>query len=527
MREIVGPVFPRALDQNRDPTGDRAVSLTETYPRARVLRGTVAAAPRRRRRTRGPVVVTDLIVVAVVIAAAAAIRTSTGTPRWVPGDAVVSGFLVAVLVGVALLVFGCWDERELGRGREEYARLVRALGSCVVVAALLGLASKESTLRPWVFVVLPLLTVALLAVRWARRARTRRARRHGRLQTRVLLAGGRDDARHLAERARRVPEHGWLVVGACVPAGRPGESLDGPDTGFDAGHDDARAPTREVVVAGDLAQVATLARSLAVDEVVVAPGTGWNGRELHRLAWELERSEAGLVLEPGLMEVTEPRLRVDVMDGLPLLRLHHPRFRGGARIAKSLFDRGLALVALVVFLPVLCAIALAVATDGGSPFYLQERIGRDGKAFRLVKFRSMAVDADRRRHALTAAAHDGAGPLFKLRRDPRITPVGRWLRRYSLDELPQLANVLVGSMSLVGPRPPLPAEVRGYDQDARRRLRVPPGMTGLWQVSGRSDLSWEESVRLDVRYVENWSPALDLSILARTVGAVLSGRGAY
>jgi exopolysaccharide biosynthesis polyprenyl glycosylphosphotransferase len=501
------------------------VGITEMYPRTGVLTSTAAAAPRRRGGTRTPVLVVDLVVIGVVTATAAATRTSVGTPLWGVGDAVACAVLVALLVAVALPLFGCWDERELGRGREEYARLVRALASAVVVAALLALAVKESTLRPWVFVVLPLLAVALLAARWVRRAWTRRARRHGRRLNRVLVAGGRHDAGRLVARARRVPEHGWLVVGACVPDGRPGEPLDHHDHDHDD-HDAGHRPA-DVAVAGDLAQVASLARTLAVDEVVVAPGTGWTGRELHRLAWELERSEAGLVLEPGLMEVTGPRLRVDVLDGLPLLRLHHPRFRGGARIAKSLLDRGLALAALVVLLPALAAITVAVAMDGGSPFYRQERIGRDGKAFRLVKFRSMAVGADRHRQTLSATDHDGAGPLFKLREDPRVTRVGRWLRRYSLDELPQLGNVLAGSMSLVGPRPPLPAEVHGYDEDARRRLRVPPGMTGLWQVSGRSDLSWEESVRLDLRYVENWSPALDLSILARTVGAVLSGRGAY
>jgi exopolysaccharide biosynthesis polyprenyl glycosylphosphotransferase len=487
------------------------VGITEITPHGAVVvgAGTTAVTRQRRRGTRASVIGTDLLVLTVVTVVFALIGTRIGNPPWHVEDAVGSGGLVAVLVAAALPVFGCWDERELGRGREEYARLVRALATCAVVASLLGLASKESTLRPWVFVALPLLAAVLFVARGARRVWTRRARRRGRLVTRVLVAGGRDVVPHLVDRARRVPEHGWRVVGACVPDGLPGETVGG------------------ATVAGDLAQVATVSRTLAVDEVVVVPGTGWSGRELHRLAWELEQSQAGLVLEPGLMEVTGPRLRVDVMDGLPLLRLHHPRFRGGAWVFKSLFDRVLALVAIIALLPLLVAITIAVALDGGSPFFRQVRVGRDGVPFSLVKFRSMAVDADRRRQSLTATTHDGAGPLFKLRVDPRVTPVGRWLRRYSLDELPQLANVLAGSMSLVGPRPPLPTEVTGYDDDARRRLRVPPGMTGLWQVSGRSDLSWDESVRLDLRYVENWSPAMDVAILARTVGAVISGRGAY
>ena len=271
------------------------------------------------------------------------------------------------------------------------------------------------------------------------------------------------------------------------------------------------------------------ARQQSVDVVAVGPGT-WDPRMLHRLAWALEGSGRELVVDPGLMEVSGPRVRMEVMDGLPLLHVTEPRWRGPARWFKTVTDRLLALVAVVLLSPVLAVIALAVRADGGPVFYRQVRIGRNGVPFEMRKFRSMTADADRQVDDLVDerdGAHDGAGPLFKLRRDPRVTPVGRVLRRYSLDELPQLFNVLGGSMSLVGPRPPLPSEVDGYADDVRRRLVVRPGMTGLWQVSGRSDLTWEESVRLDLRYVENWSHGLDLSILGRTVRAVLGGRGAY
>ena len=214
------------------------------------------------------------------------------------------------------------------------------------------------------------------------------------------------------------------------------------------------------------------------------------------------------------------------VDGLPLLRLTHPTFHGLSRLLKGGFDRVGALLLLASCSLPLLVIAAAVKLDGGPAFFLQRRVGVGGREFRMVKFRSMVVDAEARLAALQAV-DEGNGVLFKMRRDPRVTRIGAVLRRYSLDELPQLFNVLAGSMSLVGPRPPLPREVAGYANDARRRLLVKPGMTGLWQVSGRSDLSWEETVRLDLRYVENWTMALDAQILARTVHAMVRGDGAY
>jgi exopolysaccharide biosynthesis polyprenyl glycosylphosphotransferase len=218
-------------------------------------------------------------------------------------------------------------------------------------------------------------------------------------------------------------------------------------------------------------------------------------------------------------------MHITPVDGLPLLRLSKPRFTGVSRALKAAMDRSVAGFLLLLIAPVFIAVAIAVRADGGPVFFKQERVGSNGRTFRMVKFRSMVVDAEARLAEL-AEANEGAGPLFKMTHDPRITKIGTLLRKYSLDELPQLLNVVGGSMSLVGPRPPLPAEVATYEDAARRRLLVRPGMTGLWQVSGRSNLSWEESVRLDLRYVENWSMALDFTILWKTVGAVIKSRGA-
>jgi exopolysaccharide biosynthesis polyprenyl glycosylphosphotransferase len=214
--------------------------------------------------------------------------------------------------------------------------------------------------------------------------------------------------------------------------------------------------------------------------------------------------------------------------GLPLLHVEEPEFAGFKRVVKGAMDRLAAGLAVLLLVPVLGAIAVAVRLDSPGPvLFRQTRIGRGGREFTMLKFRTMVVDAEARRGDLLALNQNADGLLFKMADDPRVTRVGRVLRRFSVDELPQLFNVLSGRMSLVGPRPPLPAEVALYDDSVRRRLLVKPGLTGLWQVSGRSDLTWEESVRLDLRYVENWSLLLDIMILWKTGFAVVRARGAY
>jgi exopolysaccharide biosynthesis polyprenyl glycosylphosphotransferase len=227
------------------------------------------------------------------------------------------------------------------------------------------------------------------------------------------------------------------------------------------------------------------------------------------------------------MEVAGPRLNVSGVLGMPLLRVTAPRFTGGRRLVKEAVDRLASAAMLALFSPLLLVIAVAIkVNDRGPVIYRQRRVGRDGDTFTMLKFRTMITDADKVRRELEAE-NEAAGPLFKMRKDPRITRVGSLLRRYSLDELPQLLNVLSGKMSLVGPRPPLPEETEKYAPAARRRLLVKPGLTGLWQVSGRSDLTWDQSIRLDLRYVEDWSLALDMVILWKTFRAVVGGEGAY
>ncbi|MEJ2862495.1 sugar transferase [Actinomycetospora flava] len=457
---------------------------------------------RHRRVLRRAAVVLDAVTVTAVAGGALAVAGATPTTLGLAGATV-----VAELGGLAAA--RAWDATAIGAGSTEFSRLARGTVSATVAIALLALVLTASGADPvghaWALLAVPATGVAAVLGRIALRLGVARARRKGRLTARVLAVGTPAAVADLAARTRRVPGHGWEVVAACTATG--------------AGRDIAGVP-----VVGDLDAVAAEVHRTGAEVVAVAPSPGWTPRRLHELAWRLEGLDVDLVVDPGLMEIAGPRLHVAPVDGLPLLRLRPPSFRGGPHAAKAVVDRVAAALAVTLLAPVFVVVAVLVRRDGGPVFYRQVRIGRDGRPFAMVKFRSMVVGADRVR---PEGEHDGAGPLFKLRADPRVTPIGTVLRRWSLDELPQLFNVLGGSMSLVGPRPPLPEEVGAYAEDARRRLLVRPGLTGLWQVSGRSDLSWEDTVRLDLRYVENWSPALDLLILARTVTAVVSARGAY
>jgi len=263
------------------------------------------------------------------------------------------------------------------------------------------------------------------------------------------------------------------------------------------------------------------------DLVLVAPGPQLGVDRLRRLAWGLHDGGLALCVLSDLSEVDAARVRPASAAGLTLLHVAPPLRRGPQAALKTVVDRAGAALGLLVLAPLFCGVALAVRFSSPGPvFHRQTRHGRHNRPFTMWKFRTMVADAEARREQLSAA-NESEGPMFKMRRDPRVTRIGHALRRTSMDELPQLLNVLRGDMSLVGPRPPLPEEVSRYDERELRRLAVRPGLTGLWQVSGRSDLSWQETVSLDLWYVDNWSVTTDMGLLARTVRAVTDGRGAY
>ena len=388
-------------------------------------------------------------------------------------------WLVAVLPlawVTAMLVARSYEQRFLWVGAEEFRRVFFAAMLMLAGVGTVSWALKLDLARGFVVVALPLATVSTLLVRYLLRARVHRARGSGRYMQTALLVGHRNGVGALKRQIEREKYHGYSVVGCLLPCGQhlPSQSL------FDG-----------IPVLGGLDDVVAVVERFEVDTVAVLPSPELDGPRLRRLGWDLEKTNAELLLAPAVTEIVGPRVRIRPVCGLPLLHMEKPEL-----------------------------------TSRGGVFYRQERVGRDGQTFSMLKFRSMVAGADAMTDHLSGD-NDGNGVLFKQKSDARVTRVGKVLRRYSLDELPQLLNVVRGSMSLVGPRPPLPTEVERYGFDMHRRFLVKPGITGLWQISGRSDLSWDDSVRIDVRYVENWSLTFDFMILWKTVGAVLRGSGAY
>jgi exopolysaccharide biosynthesis polyprenyl glycosylphosphotransferase len=410
---------------------------------------------------------------------------------------------------VSVALAGGYDTRIIGLGSDEFRRVFNAAMGLTAAIAIVSYATKSDVARGYVLIALPCTTVLDLAARYALRKRLHRRRRSGASMRRVIAVGHADGVADLITELRREPHHGLTVVGACLTA------------------ESAETEVAAVPVCGGLERVESAVSDLGADTVAVLACPELNGTRLRELAWELEKTGTGLCVAPAVIDVAGPRTTIRPVAGMPLLQMDHPDLTGFRRVVKGVFDKVCATAALVVLAPLLAAIALAIKLgDGGPAIFRQTRVGKDGHLFMVCKFRTMVVDAEQRKAELLAH-NEGHGLLFKMRSDPRITTVGGLLRKYSLDELPQLWNVLKGDMSLVGPRPALPEETDLYGNYMRRRLVVKPGITGLWQVSGRSDLPWDEAVRLDVRYVENWSLALDVQILWKTTAAVFNGSGAY
>jgi exopolysaccharide biosynthesis polyprenyl glycosylphosphotransferase len=462
---------------------------------------------------------------AALLAAGVAYLGGSGADRATWGDETYAAVSAAAPVAWVFLLAlaGGYDLRRLGdRGHD--LRQVLVAGAIVLgVVAWLTWATPLQVPRNYVLLLTGTTAVLTLGGRQWRRHALLVRRRRGECIQRVLAVGQPSAVRALAEHLGRQRHPAAVLVGYCLPdrgrilsrAGRRG--LEPGWLGDDP-----------VPVFGNLGDVVGAVHWSGADTVAVLPCPELEDPDLRRLAWTLEGRARHFVVVPGLAEVDFPRLTVRPIGGLPVVHVRDRRLSGAGWLAKSVLDRGLAFVALVALAPLLLAIAVAVrATTPGPALFRQSRVGVHGREFRFVKFRTMYVGAEQRRAELAGRNINADGVLFKVRGDPRVTPIGAFLRRWSLDELPQLLNVLAGHMSLVGPRPPLPEEVARYGDDVRRRLLVKPGITGLWQTSGRSDLSWDEAVRLDLRYVDNWSLRLDAAILSRTVSAVLHGTGAY
>lgn len=432
--------------------------------------------------------------------------------RGAPGGAasyLLFSLVLPVLWIISLRLAGGYDSRFIGVGTDEFRRVLNG-GICLTASvAIVSYATKTELARGYVVIAIPSLTVLDLFARLTLRKRLHKLRTLGNCMRKVVVVGHAHVAADLAALLRRETYHGLWVVAACV---------------VDAAH---HHEIDSIPVIGGLSRVTEAVERYDADMVAVLSCPEMSGVMLRDLAWDLEKTGTDLCVAPALLDVAGPRTTIRPAAGLPLLHMDHPEFTGIRRVVKAAFDRAVAGGALLLLAPLFVAIMSIIRlADPGPSLFRQTRVGQDGRAFTVYKFRTMVSDAEERKSRL-AALNESDGVLFKMRRDPRVTPVGAWLRRWSLDELPQLLNVLIGDMSMVGPRPALPQETALYGDHVRRRLAVKPGITGLWQVNGRSDLSWDESVRLDLCYVENWSFMLDLQILWKTASAVLGGSGAY
>jgi len=426
---------------------------------------------------------------------------------------VLTAATVALLWLMALEIYRTRDSKVLGVGADEYKRVASATLRIFGLMAITAVVFSVHGGTAFVTVSLPLGLVALTGNRWAFRRRLTREKARGRHLSRAIVVGEPEEVRYVVQQVARKSGPVYKILGVCLPGARRGASL--------------RVDGQQIPVLSSTDDIARTARLSDADAVIVAGPLPGGNKFIRELGWKLEECAAEMVLAATLTNVAGPRIHWRPVEGLPLMHVDIPQYSGAKHALKRVMDVAMALAALLALSPLLLVLAVIVRLDSPGPvFFRQDRIGKDGTVFGMFKFRSMVVDAEARLGALTQQ-NEGSGVLFKLRDDPRVTRCGRWMRKYSLDELPQLWNVVLGNMSMVGPRPPLDREVNGYERHTHRRLLIKPGITGLWQINGRSDLSWDEAVRLDLYYVENWSIAGDLLILWRTFRAVIKPSGAY
>ena len=416
---------------------------------------------------------------------------------------------VALILGwqLALAISGSRGERVVGMGMSEYRLVISSAVYLFAIVAVVSYLTMTPVSRGYILLGFPLGLSGLLLTRYLWRQRLKAHRRAGRGMARALVIGDDEENARITAELDRNPEAGYLVVGLSGPGSRSDYTCRGASVPF-------LGPADDVIM---------MMSMVDADTLIVASDAALPVRKVKEISWRLKAGRQHLILVPSLTDIGGPRLHTRPVAGLPLVHVETPRYTGRQRVVKRTFDVVGAVLLLILLAPLFAILGTLVrASSTGPVFYRQERIGQDGRPFQLIKFRTMVPDADDMLTQLLAEQGKDGAPLFKIEQDPRITPIGRVLRKHSLDEFPQLLNVLFGDMSLVGPRPQRSGEVAFYDFAAERRLIVKPGMSGLWQVSGRSALSWEEALRLDLYYVENWSLLGDIGILLRTFRAVLA-----
>lgn len=462
--------------------------------------------------------VVDAFVVVWAVAGAYVIRFGVEPSLRVSGDGPNYVWLSIAIAVVWWVMLGAWNTRQsriLGAGTDEYKRVAAASLWLFGLVAIFSYVFRIETARGYVGIALPVGLCGLLLGRWLFRQHLSVDRQKGDSMSRLMLLGGPTAVAHLAASLRSANHAGYLPIAAYIPGASAQRSIEEESGLVILGHEP------------DTGSILDAIERCNADAVAVSAGVQLHPQTLRHLGWELASRNVGLIMAPALTDIAGPRIHTQQVSGLPLIHVTTPTLEGGQRVAKRLFDVLVSGLLILMTAPLLAVLAVLVKIDSRGPvLFKQERVGFEGRSFSMLKLRSMVVDAEARLAELEHR-NEGSGLLFKIKDDPRVTRIGNVLRKYSLDELPQLFNIFGGSMSLVGPRPPLRREVDAYEQDVRRRLLVKPGLTGLWQVSGRSNLSWQDSVRLDLYYVENWSLTGDLVIILRTVRAVFHSTGAY
>lgn len=461
--------------------------------------------------------ITDVFVVSSVAVVAQVARFGLEDAHVTVGSFGIGYFQISLLIAAAwtltLSAYRTRDPRIVGIGVDEYKRVISATVALLGVLAMVCLVFQVDIARMYFALAFPLGVVGLIASRWVLRRWLIRQRVRGHYLSRVLVLGKPRDVSYVVNQIEKKSGAAYHVVGVALTGNARMRWLN--------------LGRRSVPVVPESRSIVDAVRELGADAVIVAgPGKG-GGRYIQELGWQLEESATELILTTGLTNVAGPRIHARPVEGLPLMHVELPQYTGARHTMKRLFDIVASASALLLLLPVFLVLAILIKHDSTGPIlFRQERVGKGGRKFLMFKLRSMVETAEDDLAGLLGQ-NEGAGMLFKMQHDPRITDVGRWMRKYSLDELPQFWNVLKGDMSLVGPRPPLQREVDRYTSHVHRRLYIKPGLTGMWQTNGRSQLNWQDSVRLDLYYVENWSLAGDIIIIWRTAMQMIKPLGAF